>query len=96
MRLKISEDALKETQDSSIYYNNCEKGLGYDFLNEVNLGLRLIEENPYLYSCIKKDFRRILINKFPFGIIYKINKNVIYIVAIMHLRKKPYYWQSTK
>ncbi len=93
MNLEISEAALSETQSSIIYYNNCQKGLGNEFLTEVDAGLMSIELNPKLSICIKGQYRIYLIKRFPFGVIYKINKNIIYVVAIMHLRKGPNYWK---
>jgi hypothetical protein len=37
---------------------------------------------------------RFLTNRFPFGVLYRIKDDHIRIIAVMHLRWKPDYWQS--
>ncbi len=94
MKIEVSNDALQETQESAKYYNSKEYHLGHEFLGEINKGFNAIEENPFLYSNIQGKFRRYLIDRFPFGIIYRIEKDTIYIIAIMHLKRRPNYWKK--
>jgi len=37
--------------------------------------------------------RRCLVHRFPYGIIYAIENDTIYIAAVMHLRREPGYWE---
>lgn len=74
------------------YYEGCELGLGYDFALEVYSGIKLIIKYPEAWQVINLNIRRSLINRFPFGILYTIEKNSIIILAIMHLHKEPNYW----
>jgi len=32
--------------------------------------------------------------RFPYGIIYRLEKNTIYIVAIAHFKRRPFYWKE--
>ncbi|HIP58812.1 MAG TPA: hypothetical protein EYH01_00115 [Campylobacterales bacterium] len=41
-----------------------------------------------------KSTRRCLVNRFPFGLVYRIEGDTIVIVAVMHLSRKPDYWYS--
>jgi hypothetical protein len=38
--------------------------------------------------------RRYRLNRFPYGLVYAVLDNEIVIVAIMHLHRKPDYWQA--
>jgi len=40
---------------------------------------------------LKGRFRRYLLQRFPYGVIYAVDEDVIYIAAVMHLKRKPGY-----
>lgn len=73
------------------YESQCH-GLGEDFLNELESAYRVIIDLPDTWPMITKEFRRYLVNRFPYGIIYAPKNNSIFIVAVMHLSRKPDYW----
>ncbi len=43
---------------------------------------------------LSENTRRARTNRFPYGLIYTSDKNVIIVVAVMHLHRKPDYWKS--
>jgi hypothetical protein len=43
-------------------------------------------------AIIREPFRRFLTKRFPFGIIYRIEKERIFIVTVMHLKQEPFFW----
>ena len=75
------------------HYEECEGGLGYDFSIEVYLAIQNILEHPEAWPILDDDIRRCQTNRFPFGILYSIEKNEIFILAVMHLHRKPDYWK---
>ena len=42
----------------------------------------------------KGRFRRCLVHRFPYGVIYAVEDDVVYVAAVMHLKRKPGYWES--
>ena len=40
------------------------------------------------------DIRRRLISRFPYAILYSDEGEILYILAVMHLRRDPNYWKS--
>jgi toxin ParE1/3/4 len=93
MEIIFATGVAEEVSESAAFYENEVEGLGKAFLNEVSDGIDDIRLNPCLYRIIHGDYRRYLISRFPFGIIYKVYGATIYIVAIMHLKRRPYYWK---
>ena len=55
-----------------------------------------VRENPTRWRVIGGDVRRHLILQFPFGIYYTVEKDEIVVWAIMHLHRKPGYWQERR
>ncbi len=75
------------------YYEDIEKGLGYDFSREVFSALERIIAFPKAWVVIEDEIRRSLVRRFPYGILYAEEKDKIYIVAVMHLHRDPEYWK---
>ena len=96
MELKFHPDLFQELSASYEWYESKAKGLGDDFITELDTAFVSIKEMPDTWPFIKKGFRRFLLNKFPFGIIYKEKTDCIFIIAVMHLSRKPGYWIERK
>ena len=45
-------------------------------------------------QAIPPQVRRCLTRRFPYGIIYQIVDHEILIIAVMHLKRRPMYWQN--
>lgn len=96
MTFSFHPEADAEFFESIEYYENCELGLGRDFSIEVYFAIQTILEHPNAWPVLEDDVRRFLTNRFPFGILYSIEANEIYILAIMNLHRDPDYWKHRK
>lgn len=94
MKFGFHEIAEKEFLSAIEYYEECQPGLGLRFSEEVFATIERICAHPYAWACIDTNTRRCLTNKFPYGILYRIVNDHIRIMAVMHLHKKPGYWQN--
>ncbi|MDA8403072.1 MAG: hypothetical protein M0Z56_02570 [Desulfobacteraceae bacterium] len=92
LKLIFHPDIQHEIKENYQWYESKSQGLGEDFITELESAFRIIMEIPDTWPVISKNFRRYLLNRFPFGIIYQVKKNEIQIVAVMHLSRKPGYW----
>jgi len=87
-------EAEQEMLEAALYYQNQAPGLGSDYLSAVERAIQSIEESPYTWPILEGEFRRRLVRRFPFGVLYRIEPEIIIIVAVAHLRKKPGYWKK--
>lgn len=92
MKLIFDPEALVEMREAAGFYEDCQRGLGRSFLDAVEVALGEIEKQPLMWRKVKGRFRRYLVQRFPYGLIYAVQEDVIYIAAVMHLRRKPDYW----
>jgi hypothetical protein len=74
------------------YYKDCQHGLGRRFRLLVDSAVQKIVEVPFIYRILKSPFRRYLLPKFPYSIIYSIEADHIRIINIAHYKCKPGYW----
>jgi plasmid stabilization system protein ParE len=92
MDVLFDELAVYELNDASEFYELEVPGLGIRFKNEVKKAIRRIREYPLAWSKEQDSIRRCLLHKFPYKIIYSIENDYIYIIAIAHCHRRPDYW----
>lgn len=80
--------------EAARYYQAQSAGLGTEFLAEVKRTIDSIASHPKAAPKVKQDIRRRLLKRFPFGILYVATVDEIVILAVMHLRRRPGYWQD--
>ena len=96
MNLYFHPGAEEEFLAAVSYYENIEPGLGDDFALEVFATIRNIVSYPNAWPSLEEDVRRCLVNRFPFGVLYSIEPEFIYILAVMHLHRDPEYWKDRR
>lgn len=87
-------DAGEELEIGIRYYNLQVLGLGFDFLEEVEHSIEIIQKFPKCGKILRNHVRQIILQRFPYMILYLIKENQIYVVGVAHQRQKPYYWKS--
>lgn len=92
MKIIFDKIAKLELEDSAAFYEVQVAGLGRRFREEVKSGLRRIKENPETWPKERGDIKRYLLHTFPYKILYSIEKDYIYIIAIAHCHRRPDYW----
>ena len=94
MKYVFHPEAEAEFLAAIDYYEGCEPGLGYDFSIEVHSTIENILSFPKAWPILEEDIRRCLTRRFPYGIVYSQDGDVIFILAVMHLHRDPDYWKD--
>lgn len=94
MRVDFHPEAEAELLAAIDYYETSEPGLGLAFALEANLALERTIKYPTAWAPLNTTFRRTLLRRFPFGLIYTVDENILLIVAVMNLHREPGYWQN--
>lgn len=96
MKFSFHPEAQAEFFKAVTYYEECEVGLGDDFALAIDEALQRIVDFPNAWHILEGDVRRCLTHRFPFGILYCIEPDGIFILAVMDLRRDPDYWKHRK
>jgi len=83
-----------ELIDASAWYENKRVGLGRAFISEIDRCVLLASENPCRFAFVYKDIRRILVNRFPYGICFRVEEDRIVIMAVFHSSRNPAVWKQ--
>ena len=69
--------AETEMREAARFYEERSRGLGHDFLNEVERTIESIVEQPYSGVRISSSTRRRILRRFPFGVLYTVEPDRI-------------------
>jgi plasmid stabilization system protein ParE len=94
MKCWFHPEARIEFLESVVYYESQQTGLGQRYLEAVTEAVRRIQAHPNMYRLVGEAWRQCRIPKFPFGIIYRVRNRRIEVIALMHLHRRPGYWQN--
>lgn len=91
MRVIFDDLAKIELDDGKEYYEMEVIGLGKRFKQEVKRAINIIKKMPKIGSPESENIRRYILHKFPYKVLYSIEKDHIYVIAIAHLHREPMY-----
>lgn len=94
MRVVSHPEADEELEAAALWYQEQQSGLGDDFLDEFEYTLRRIVAEPERWRKIDYGSRKLNFRRFPYSIVYSLRQDTVYIKAVMHLHRRPYYWKS--
>ena len=94
MTHRFLSPALRELTKAAEYYEAEQRGLGADFLREVETAIARILRNPEAWMRLSPNTCRCRTHRFPFGIIYQIRGDMILVVSVMDLRRHPDSWRG--
>lgn len=92
MKLRFLILAQRELDDAVAWYNEQAAGSGQEFLDELDRVVRRAVTFPMSCPEIEPGVRRCLLARFPYGLIYGVDRKTIVVVAVAHLHREPRYW----
>ena len=88
-KLIVAEAAVLQLEESALFYESRQKGLGFEFEQEIADILDIIKNNPFLFPVKFARFHEVVVKRFPFVIVYEITEKQIVVVSIFHTGQDP-------
>jgi len=90
---RYDSDALAEAESTAAWYlADATERIALAFSLELERSNRLIRQFPRIGTPSVRATRRLLLQGFPFAVIYEPRADEIVIVAVAHERLRPGYW----
>jgi plasmid stabilization system protein ParE len=86
-------EAEEEFIAAARFYERQAEGLGREFIAEVRHTVRCIVAHPESGARLSRGLRRMLVDRFPYAVLYRAETEQILLVAVMHLHRRPGYWR---
>jgi plasmid stabilization system protein ParE len=93
-RIELLAPASTEIEEAFEWYLDRSVRAAHGFLREIDTGLSLIAQNPGLWSPYEAGTRRYLLSKYPYSIIYRVQGELIQVIAVAHHKRRPEYWRE--
>ena len=93
-RATILHEAEIELWEAVAYYEERCPGLGLDFARDAKTAVEVIEEHPFRYAQREDGTRRVLLTRFPFLIVYTVEREQLWIIAFAHCKRRHGCWKQ--
>jgi len=94
VKVQVTASARKDVLAAALYYLEQSPELPSAFLGEVEDAYQLISENPGIGSPTGDGNRKVVLQRFPFVVIYRLEVDVCLVLAVGHQKRRPEYWKS--
>ena len=94
--LRFAPEAEQDIAEAYGWYEGHRVGLGEEFLGCVDVCIQAILRAPELHAVIHAEYRRALVRRFPYVVIYKHEASALTVYAVFHTSRDPSSWQGRK
>ena len=81
--------AEADIQTGYEFYEAYQQGRGELFLRHLDLSFGRLRAFPEIAPVFDKNYRRLLVHGFPFGVFYTVEGRRIIVASVMDLRQDP-------
>jgi plasmid stabilization system protein ParE len=91
---RIRPEAAADLNEAYSWYERQREGLGADFLLCVEETLQKVRRNPEVYPRVRNSARRASIRRFPYGLFYVVEEEVVVVIGVFHAHRDPRCWSD--
>jgi len=92
-RLVFRQEARLEFDQAGDWYEAERRGLGQEFLDEIDRLLQSIRVSPQSYPLVVEDVHKAVAKRFPYSVYFRQRSDLIVVLAIFHSARNPAHWQ---
>ena len=96
LRVVFRPAARAEFDGAALWYEDRRRGLGAQFVSEVDYAVGQASRHPDRYPIKANDTRCVRLRRFPYSIYYLVQADEIVVLAVFHARRDPAIWQARK
>ncbi len=92
-RLVVAPEAEFDISDAYDWYEGRRTGLGEEFLSSVDACMEGIRRRPAMYPLVHEAYRRALIRRFPYAVLFECAEAAVTVYAVFHTSRDPEKWR---
>ncbi|HUQ71928.1 MAG TPA: type II toxin-antitoxin system RelE/ParE family toxin [Planctomycetaceae bacterium] len=94
--IEFHQLALAELRDAQRWYRTKSRETAERFLTRVDQAIERLVADPESLPLIGRDNRSIRVPRFPYLLVYRIQPNGPFVVAVAHTSRRRGYWSRRK
>jgi toxin ParE1/3/4 len=91
---RILEAAFDDLESAYYWYEDQRPGLGAEFVLAVEAAIASVVAFPDAHAVVHRHVRRFLVERFPYGLFYRLDRDGVIVVACLHAARDPQLRQS--
>ncbi len=84
--------ARGELRNAAHYYRERSRRVAASFMASVQDAIDQIVEFPESAPVIRSEVRGKIISRFPYTLMYRVEDDIILVLAVAHQKQRPEYW----
>ena len=96
MKVRLHPEARAELIEARNWYYERSPLSSVAFAHAVDQAVFRIRTAPNTYPAADHGTRKLVLQRFPFNIFYRLSETEILIVAVAHQKRRPGYWSSRR
>src|SRR5258708_3431342 len=93
-RLRFFDEAAEEIEETAAWYGKRSGIARAEFLLEIDRALDAVLEAPLRWPSNVDGTKRYVCRTFPYTLIYFVEDDIVFVVAVAHQKRKPRYWRD--
>lgn len=94
MKVRLHPQARAELVEARNWYYERSPLSSVAFAHAVDQAISRIRTAPNAYPAADHGTRKLVLQRFPFNIFYRVGETEILIVAVAHQKRRPGYWSG--
>jgi len=92
--LIVAPEVEQDVAEAHAWYESRRIGLGEEFLNCVDACIEAICRTPEMYATVFENYRRGLVRRFPYAILYEYVEDRVTVYSVFHTARDPEKWRE--
>ncbi len=90
MKVEFHPLTVGDVNEAASFYQSAHAGLESEFRQEIDAAVDRIANRPLLFPIVEAQFRRCIVRRFPFSILFRIvDADCIRVLVIRHHKRHP-------
>lgn len=94
MNLVIDTAAAEDVAAAYDWYASQDRQVALRFRAAFDRCVFKVLAEPHSYEVLHRGVRRALLERFPYGVFFRVAGDDVVIVACLHLRRQPTIWRA--
>lgn len=90
----FSQPASEEFEDARVWNEERRSGLGQEFVSCLQAAIDQLQRTPFRHPEVEPGVRRALVRRFPYAVLYVVDVDRIFVLAVFHSSRDPRVWKA--
>jgi plasmid stabilization system protein ParE len=90
----VSTAAEADYLEALVWYAKRSRRAAEGFEAEFDAALAKIAKAPLRFALCDQRHRRFLMRRYPYQVVYRIERDDVVVIAVAHAKRKPRFWKG--